>query len=75
MQDAKGYGAGKRIAGSTSSIHSGAYNRYSGKNQIFPRAVSIYCQEVKEKQFSENAIFYVKRLWKTVCEIKVLSMQ
>lgn len=30
------------------------------KNQIFPRAVSIYCQEVKEKQFSEKRYFLCK---------------
>lgn len=35
VQDTKGSGARKRIVGSASSIHSGAYNRYSGKKSDF----------------------------------------
>ena len=32
------------------------------KNQIFPRAVSIYCQEVKENQFSEKRYLLCKEV-------------
>lgn len=60
MQDTKGSGARKRIVGSASSIHSGDITDIQAKNQIFPRAVSIYCQEVKGNQFSEKRYFLCK---------------